>query len=159
MALSPAACAGGEPDARSAGDTGGLVGNPAPDFHIHAVTGARGEVSLGALRGDVVLVDFWGTFCEPCKKSFPKLENLYGKYAGKGLRIIGVSEDDADDEGKIPAFAEAYGAKFALGWDATQVIAKKYNPESMPSTFIIDRRGVVRYAHAGFHDGEEAQLE
>ena len=76
LALSAAACGGSQPAADSPADTGGLVGNPAPDFHVKTVTGSKGTVSLQELRGQVVLLDFWGTFCEPCKKSFPKLEEL-----------------------------------------------------------------------------------
>jgi peroxiredoxin len=143
----------------SGGDTGGLVGNPAPDFSVKAVAGGSGTVSLKSLRGKVVLVDFWGTFCEPCKKSFPKLQDLHTKYATSGLKIIGISEDESDDKDKIPGFADTYGAKFTLGWDGDKSIAKTYKPETMPSSFIIDKKGVVRYAHVGYHDGEEAEVE
>ncbi len=158
------ACAGGESGgsgkgSESADDKGGLVGNPAPDFSVKAVTGGSGTLSLKALRGKVVLVDFWGTFCEPCKKSFPKLQDLNTKYAASGLKIIGISEDESDDKDKIPGFADQYGAKFALGWDADKSIAKHYKPETMPSSFIIDKKGVVRYAHVGYHDGEEVEVE
>jgi peroxiredoxin len=145
--------------ADSAESTGGLVGNPAPDFSVKTVVGGKGSVSLKSLRGKVVLVDFWGTFCEPCKKSFPKLQDLNTKYGTSGLQIIGISEDEADDKDKIPGFADTYGAKFALGWDEDKTIAKHYKPETMPSSFIIDKKGVVRYAHVGYHDGEEVEIE
>ena len=118
-----------------------------------------GTVSLKSLRGKVVLVDFWGTFCEPCKKSFPKLQDLNTKYSTSGLQIIGISEDESDDKDKIPGFAGTYGAKFTLGWDEDKSIAKSYKPETMPSSFIIDKKGVVRYAHVGYHDGEEVEVE
>jgi peroxiredoxin len=155
------ACGGAESGkgSESAESTGGLVGNPAPDFSVKVVAGSSGTVSLKSLRGKVVLVDFWGTFCEPCKKSFPKLQDLNAKYGGNGLKIIGISEDESDDKDKIPSFADTYGAKFALGWDADKSIAKSYKPETMPSSFIIDKKGVVRFAHVGYHDGEEAEVE
>jgi peroxiredoxin len=123
------------------------------------VANGHGKVALGAMRGKVVLVDFWGTFCEPCKKSFPKLESLYAKYGSSGLRVVGISEDEADDKDKIPGFADTYGAKFTLAWDADKTIAHQYKPETMPSSFLVDKKGVVRYAHVGYHDGEEEQLE
>jgi peroxiredoxin len=145
--------------AESAADTAGLVGNPAPDFHVSAVAGSKGAVSLKGLRGKVVLVDFWGTFCEPCKKSFPKLQDLQAKYADSGLQIVGISEDEVDDKDKIPSFADTYGAKFAIGWDEDKAIARRYKPETMPSSFLIDKRGIVRYAHVGYHDGEEVEIE
>jgi peroxiredoxin len=116
-------------------------------------------VALSDLRGSVVLIDFWGTFCEPCKKSFPKLEDLSEKYAASGLSIVAISEDEEEDKDKIPGFAETYGAKFKLGWDRDKSIARSYKPETMPSSFLIDKGGVVRFAHVGYHDGEETQVE
>src|SRR5258708_22600855 len=161
-AIALSGCAGGAGESaksESAADTGGLVGNPAPDFKLKAVAGARGSVSLNGLRGKVVVVDFWGTFCEPCKKSFPKLQDLSAKYAGSGLQIVGISEDEADDKDKIPGFADTYGAKFTIAWDEDKSAARKYKPETMPSSFIIDKKGVVRFAHVGYHDGDETEIE
>jgi cytochrome c biogenesis protein CcmG/thiol:disulfide interchange protein DsbE len=161
LAIFAAACGGGAAD--SAGDSTpagrALIGKPAPAFSVSAVANGKGKLALRDLRGKVVLVDFWGTFCLPCKKSFPKLQDLYTKYEATGLRIVGISEDEADDKGAIPGFAKAYGAKFTLGWDENKSIAHSYNPETMPSSFLIDKNGVIRYAHAGYHDGEEVEVE
>jgi cytochrome c biogenesis protein CcmG/thiol:disulfide interchange protein DsbE len=151
--------ASGDTHAASSGSGRGLVGRTAPDFSAPAVLNAKGKVSLEELRGKVVLVDFWGTFCEPCKKSFPKLQSLYGKYGGSGLKIVGISEDEAEDKSKIPDFANTYGAKFALAWDGDKSIAEAYKPETMPSSFLVDRSGVVRFAHVGYHDGEEEEID
>jgi cytochrome c biogenesis protein CcmG/thiol:disulfide interchange protein DsbE len=156
---SATACADSEKGPSSSADTGGLIGSPAPDFKVNTVVGSEGAISLKDLRGQVVLLDFWGTFCEPCKKSFPKLEELSRRYAPRGLRVIGISEDEDDDKDKIPSFAETYGAKFSLAWDGNKAIAKQYKPETMPSSFLIDKDGVVRFAHVGFHDGEELEVE
>jgi peroxiredoxin len=157
------ACGGSAESGKGAesggGDNGGLVGNPAPDFSVKAVANGSGTLSLKGMRGKVVLIDFWGTFCEPCKKSFPKLQDLNTKYSSSGLRIVGVSEDESDDKDKIPGFGDTYGAKFPLAWDGDKSIAKHYKPETMPSSFIIDKKGVVRYAHVGYHDGEEVEVE
>ena len=135
------------------------MGNPAPEFSVSPVAGARGAVSLKQLHGKVVLVDFWGTFCTPCKSSFPKLQALNAKYAGSGLQIVGISEDEAEDKAKIPAFANTYGAKFAIGWDEDRSISQRYQPETMPSSFLIDKKGIVRFAHVGYRDGDEVQIE
>jgi peroxiredoxin len=156
---SATACADSEKEADSAADARGLIGNPAPDFEAKVVTGSKETISLKDLQGQVVLLDFWGTFCEPCKKSFPKLEELNRKYARKGLRVIGISEDEDDDKDKIPGFADTYGAKFSLAWDRDKAIARHYKPETMPSSFVIDKNGIVRFAHVGFHDGEEREVE
>ena len=105
------------------------------------------------------LLDFWGTFCEPCKKSFPKLEELNRKYAASGLRIIGISEDEEEDKDKIPEFARAYAANFPLAWDDGKSAARRYKPETMPSSFLIDKDGVVRFVHVGYHEGEETEID
>ena len=155
-------CGGASDESRGAngGESGGgLVGKAAPAFTVTAVTNGKGKVSLDSLNGKVVLLDFWGTFCEPCKKSFPKLQDLYVKYADSGLRIVGVSEDEEDDKDKIPDFASTYGAKFTLGWDRDKHVARSYKPETMPSSFLIDKNGVIRFAHVGYHDGEEVEIE
>jgi cytochrome c biogenesis protein CcmG/thiol:disulfide interchange protein DsbE len=162
-AVSLVACGGGEAEegqrAESAADTGGLVGNPAPDFKLNVVPKRDGTVSLKGLRGKVVVVDFWGTFCEPCKKSFPKLQDLNAKYADRGLQIVAISEDEVDGKDKIPSFVEAYGAKFTIAWDEDKAAARRYKPETMPSSFVIDKKGVVRFAHVGYRDGDEAEIE
>jgi cytochrome c biogenesis protein CcmG/thiol:disulfide interchange protein DsbE len=146
-------CGGsGATDASSQAD---LVGNPAPDFSAPQANGS-GQVSLKALQGRVVLLDFWGTYCEPCKKSFPKLQDLYAKYKPQ-LAIIGISEDDEKDP--IQGFVDTYNAKFTIAWDDGKAVAPKYHPKTMPSSFIIDKKGIVRYAHIGYHDGEEVEIE
>jgi cytochrome c biogenesis protein CcmG, thiol:disulfide interchange protein DsbE len=158
FALPLAACGGAERGAET-GPATGLVGSPAPAFQVTAVTPPKGPIALNDLHGQVVLLDFWGTFCEPCKKSFPKFEELNKKYGSSGLRVIGISEDEPEDKDKIPAFGQTYGAKFSLAWDEDRVIAKRYNPETMPSSYLIDKNGIVRFVHVGFHDGEEAEVE
>jgi peroxiredoxin len=162
-ALALSACAEESPGKGAAsvsdGESRQLVGNAAPDFSVAAVGGKPGPISLRALRGKVVVVDFWGTFCAPCKKSFPKLQELNAKYRSTGLEIVAISEDEADDKDKIPGFANEYGARFTIGWDSDKAAAKRYKPQTMPSTFVIDRHGHVRYVHVGFHDGEEVDLE
>jgi peroxiredoxin len=162
VVLGAAGCGGdldNERGAASAADASSLLGNPAPEFRVKPVVGAKAPVSLKGLRGRVVLIDFWGTFCEPCKKSFPKLQELHTRYAASGLQIVGISEDEAEDKDKIPGFADSLGAHFPLAWDEDKSIAKAYKPETMPSSFLVDKKGIVRYAHAGYHDGEEARLE
>jgi peroxiredoxin len=145
--------------ADSASSEGGLVGNPAPDFSVQRAVGSKGPISLANLAGNVVLIDFWGTFCEPCKRSFPKLQDLSAKYGSSGLRVVAISEDEAEDKDKIPAFAQTYGAKFSIGWDEDKSVARHYKPETMPTSFIVDRKGIVRFSHVGYHDGEEASIE
>jgi peroxiredoxin len=155
------ACGAEDKGADSPADTPSheLIGNRAPEISVVRMTGHGSRISLKKLRGKVVIVDFWGTFCEPCKKSFPKLQELNAKYSDTGLEIVAISEDEVEDKDKIPAFADAYGARFTIGWDSHKSAAKLYNLPTMPSSFVIDRSGRVRYAHAGYRDGEEQELE
>jgi thiol-disulfide isomerase/thioredoxin len=109
--------------------------------------------------GKVVLVDIWATWCEPCKKSFPKLQELYVKYKGNDFDMVAISADDEDSKAKIPDFAKSYGAKFPVCWDNTKDVIKKYDPKTMPSSYILDKTGKVRFTHTGYHEGEEAEIE
>jgi thiol-disulfide isomerase/thioredoxin len=99
--------------------------------------------------GKVVLVDFWASWCGPCKASFPALNRLQEKYAAKGLVIIGVGVDD--DPAKYQQFAAKMGAKFPLAHDSNHKAAAFFNPPSMPTSYITDRKGVIRHVHTGFH--------
>jgi cytochrome c biogenesis protein CcmG/thiol:disulfide interchange protein DsbE len=155
-------CDTGGKGASSGGEAkGSLIGNPAPDFSVVAVNGKKGKISMASLKGKVVLLDIWATWCGPCKESFPKLEELNVKYKTQGLEVLAISADNPDDvkESDIVQFAEEHGAKFSVGWDKDKAIAPKYDPKTMPSSYIIDRKGVVRYAHIGYHPGEEKDLE
>ncbi len=130
------------------------VGDKAPTFSIESLNG-QGKVAVAP--GKVTIVDFWATWCEPCKKSFPKYQELYVKYKASGLEIAAVSVDD--EKGEIPGFAKTHGAKFPVGWDNGKKIAEKWKPENMPSAYIVDKQGVVRFVHKGYHDGEEKEID
>lgn len=154
--ISLVACDEGKESNTAEGAKHKLVGAQAPSFAIDSVMGG-GKINMGSLSGKVVIVDFWATWCEPCKKAFPKLQELNVKYKASGLEIVGISEDD--ENSGVKDFANTYGAKFPVGWDSGKSIAGKWDPGSMPATFIIDKKGVVRFVHRGYHDGEEAQIE
>lgn len=130
------------------------VGKPASTFSLNAVVGGN---KVGVEKGKVTIIDFWATWCEPCKKSFPKYQELYVKYKASGLEIVAVSVDDEKKE--IPDFVRQYGAKFPVGWDEGHKIADCFKPSNMPSAYIVDKNGVVKFVHSGFRDGEEKELE
>ena len=159
VALS-AACGGGEStgggDGKTAAGAHPLVGSPAPDFTIESQNGL-GKFSIAENKGKVIVVDFWATWCEPCKKSFPKLQELNAKYKSQGVEVVGVSEDD--EKTGIKDFGSSHGAKFPLGWDTDKKIAGKWEPKSMPASFVVDKKGIIRFAHLGYHDGDEAEVE
>ncbi|HVJ45713.1 MAG TPA: TlpA disulfide reductase family protein [Luteolibacter sp.] len=98
--------------------------------------------------GKVVIVDFWASWCGPCKASFPAFNRLHDKYASKGVVIIGVGVDD--DAAKHAAFVGKTGAKFTTVHDKDKKAATVFAPPAMPTTYIIDRKGVIRHVHEGF---------
>jgi len=104
--------------------------------------------ALPNISGKVVLVDFWASWCGPCKASFPAMNRLHDKYSGKGLVIIAIGVDD--DAAKYKAFAGKMGAKFSLFHDVQHKAAESFSPPSMPTSYIIDRKGVIRHVHNGF---------
>lgn len=98
--------------------------------------------------GKVVLVDFWASWCAPCKASFPSLNRLQSQYAAKGLVIIGIGVDDSVAD--FRKFSTTMGASFPLVHDTTHSAAGAFNPVTMPTSYLIDRKGVVRHIHTGF---------
>jgi peroxiredoxin len=147
---------GGDGTTTAAGAGHPLLGSPAPAFALDTANG-KGKFDLGKVKGKVVVVDFWATWCDPCKKSFPKLQELYTKYNASGMELIGLSEDE--ENAGIKEFGNSHGAKFPLAWDSGKSIAGQWQPKSMPTTFVVDRNGIVRFAHLGYHDGDEAEIE
>jgi peroxiredoxin len=156
IALLTAGCGGGRGGAAS-GDQADhpLIGATAPSFELPARPGG-GKVSLSETAGKVAIVDFWATWCEPCRDSFPVYQSMVEKFGGK-LIVIGISVDE-QPEG-IAKFAADTGAKFELVWDEGQVLSERYKPPTMPTSYVLDKHGVVRFVHAGFKSGDDAQIE
>ena len=126
------------------------TGEPAPEVQAESVNGA-GPATLAEAKGLVTIVDFWATYCDPCRKSFPKYQEMVDKFAGK-LVVIGVSVDDPEDAGteEIQAFADELGVTFPIVWDKEQKTAEAYKPAKMPTSFVIDKKGSIRHVHAGY---------
>lgn len=131
-------------------------GTQAPALAAPAL-GTSARVDLSRHRGSVVVVDFWASWCEPCAQAMPALERIYQRYRGQGLVVIGVSEDDAERNAR--SFLSRTPVSFPIVLDADHSIAGRYRPGTMPSTFVIDRQGVVRHIHSGYRPGDAAALE
>jgi len=126
--------------------TSGFVGKAAPDFTLPALGG--GEVKLAALRGQVVVIDFWASWCGPCREELPELEKLRPEYEPRGVRFVAINVDD--DAAAAAAAARQLALAMPVGMDAAKKTAEAYAPPAMPSSYVVDRAGTVRFVHEGF---------
>ena len=158
--LTLATACGGGAGAKSASPSGGahgLIRKKAPGFTLQRTKG--GPFKPSEAEGKVLVLDFWATWCVPCKASFPKLDAIYRKYKGTGLELIGVNEDESGAKDEIDSFISDTGATFPIILDSKQKVAEKYGVEAMPSTIVIDKKGVVRFVHDGSHGDEDKIIE
>lgn len=131
-------------------------GDRAPEIGLRDTDGNR--VRMADLRGKVVLVDFWASWCAPCREEMPVLNRLQEEYGDDGLVIVGVNIDR--DEANMTRFLRRTPVDFRVVHDSGgSTVAERYEPPRMPSSYLIDRRGVVRHVHEGFRASDEAQLE
>jgi cytochrome c biogenesis protein CcmG/thiol:disulfide interchange protein DsbE len=131
------------------------VGQRAPEI---SVTGANGQtLRLAAHKGQVVLLDFWASWCGPCRKSFPWMNEMQAKYGSKGLRIIAINVDERRAD--ADRFLAQSPAKFMLGFDPQGTAPAAYGAKAMPSSVLIGANGFVDSLHAGFRDEDAALLE
>jgi cytochrome c biogenesis protein CcmG/thiol:disulfide interchange protein DsbE len=117
-----------------------LLGQPAPEISLSTVDGV--PVSLSALRGRPVIVNFWASWCVPCRDEFPLLVEAYERYSGQGLEILGVIHDDGPQT--AAAFARSYGATWPLLQDPDDAAWRVYRGALVPITYYIDRAGIIR---------------
>ncbi len=106
--------------------------------------------------GPIALVVFWATWHEPSKKMFPELEKLQRAYGPRGFTVLAISVDQESSDDEVGAAARAWGASFPVGVDRGFAVTKAWNASHMPTVFVVDRRGVVRHRHAGYHGEEDA---
>jgi len=127
------------------------MGAPAPTFQLDSVSGTK--LSLNDLHGKVVLINFWASWCGPCRKEMPILEQLNKQYRSKGVSLVGVNvEPDSADALK---WLKSTPVTFPILFDRDSSVSKLYQVQGMPNTVIIDRHGKVRFIHRGYQPGEE----
>lgn len=135
------ACTGEEGPARVE------VGLEAPSYAARSLAGD--SVSLALLRGKPVLLNVWATWCLPCKEEIPYLQLLHTQHAAEGLQIVGVSVDVRGDESKIQDFARDFNMTYAIWRDPDERVNSRFLAIGVPSTYLIDRDGVLRWKHLG----------
>ncbi len=127
---------------------------PAPLFSL---PGQNTSVSLEALRGKVVYLDFWASWCDPCRKSFPWMDQLQHKYADKGLVVLAVNLDSKAES--ADKFLAQHPTSFSIAFDPSGSTPKAYHVKGMPSSFLIDREGNIVSTHIGFQEKDTKSLE
>lgn len=129
-------------------------GSPlAPEFKL--VNRAGGEISLSSLKGQVVMINFWASWCGPCRQEFPALDQIYSKYKPMGFQMvaINVESEKADAE----RFLGQTPVSFPILFDADNKVSGNYGVSAMPTTFLVDRQGKLRWQHRAYKPGDEAK--
>jgi cytochrome c biogenesis protein CcmG/thiol:disulfide interchange protein DsbE len=127
---------------------------PAPRFDLPA---RAGRAALDSLRGRVVYVDFWASWCEPCRKSFPWLASMHERYGKQGLTIVAINLDK--ERPAADAFLVRNPAPFTVAFDPEGRTADAFKVTGMPSSFLIGRTGDIVYSHVGFDPRKTAPVE
>jgi len=126
-----------------------MIGRTAHDFALKGMDGANHRLS--ELRGQVVMVNFWATWCGPCREEMPPMDALYKRYKSLGFTVLGVNIDDA--RAGAEKMAKKLGVSYPILFDTDKSVSKKYKVNAMPTTVIIDRNGKVRHVHFGYKKG------
>lgn len=128
-----------------------LRGRSAPDFALRSLGGPN--LRLSEYRGEVVLVNFWATWCGPCREEMPLLEQIYKQYHPVGFELLGVNIDDAGS--RAAEMARNLGVSFPVLFDEEKTVSKLYQVDTMPMSLLIGRDGTVRYLDRGYQRGAE----
>jgi peroxiredoxin len=128
-----------------------LAGQTAPDFALKSASGEN--LRLSEYRGDVVMINFWATWCGPCRQEMPLLDELYTRYQRVGFSLLGINIDD--DSRRAMQMVEDLGVQFPVLFDERKEVSKLYEVEAMPVTILLDREGTVRHVHHGYKPGYE----
>lgn len=118
---------------------------------------AGDALDIAEYGGKVVVLDFWASWCVPCRRSFPWLNTMHQKYAQDGLVIIGINVDH--EPGDAAEFLRAYPAQFMISYDNNGVVAREYDVQGMPSSFVIGRDGQMKARHLGFKVKRQDEYE
>jgi cytochrome c biogenesis protein CcmG/thiol:disulfide interchange protein DsbE len=132
-------------------------GAPAPDFTLPTSSTSSGTMSLHDFRGKVVYVDFWASWCVPCRQSFPWMSSMSERYAAQGLVVVSVNLDKKRDA--VDEFLQRFPATFVVALDPAGKTAEAFHVAVMPSSFIVSRTGKIVYTHAGFDLAKARTIE
>ena len=128
---------------------------PAPDFKLPVRSGQA--MALSDLKGQVVLINFWASWCGPCRKEMPVLDQLYQRYKPLGFTLLGVNVEE--DSTAAESWLKDTPVSFPILFDRKNSVSKLYDVTAMPSTVLVDRQGHVRYLHFGYNPGTENEYQ
>jgi thiol-disulfide isomerase/thioredoxin len=152
--LALAGCATG--GAAAGGDGGHQVGAPAPELRVESLGGKA--IGLADYRGKVVLLDVWASWCGPCKQELPMLDDMAKRLRGDGVEVLAVSIDQ--ERANVVKFLRARSRwALTIAHDPKGEIADRLAPDKMPTSYVIDRAGIIRYVNSGFEPGDAAEIE
>ena len=115
------------------------------------------SISMDKFKGKVVLVDFWASWCGPCKSAMPAYDELYKKYKTKGFAVVGINVDDEMNSGA--GFLSEFPVSFPVAYDQGKKFIEKVGVSTMPTSFLIDRKGKIKVVHQGFHEGDSKTMD
>lgn len=127
------------------------VDKPAPDFTLKSLAGSN--LKLSEMTGNVVLINFWASWCGPCREEMPLLNALHNKYAPLGFSVLGVNVEENADAAR--GFLKGFPVDFPVLLDSSNQVSKQYQVIAMPTTVVIDRDGKIRFLHQGYKSGDE----
>lgn len=127
------------------------IGKPAPDFTLKSLSGAN--LNLTEQRGKIIVLNFWASWCGPCRTEMPVLQKFYDKYQDLGVSVWGINVEQENQAGRD--FLADLNLSFPILFDASNTLSATYQVEAMPTTIIVDRDGLVRYAYKGYKPGYE----
>ncbi|MBI3187061.1 MAG: TlpA family protein disulfide reductase [Gammaproteobacteria bacterium] len=131
-----------------------VASTPAPAINL---PGIHGTVATEHFKGKVVYVDFWASWCKPCKQSFPWLNDLQARYRKVGFEVVAINLDQESADARD--FLQKIPAQFTVAFDPSGKTAEQFHVQGMPSSYLIDRQGNIRSTHIGFRDDDRARLE
>ncbi|HVX94179.1 MAG TPA: TlpA disulfide reductase family protein [Polyangia bacterium] len=156
LALALAALAGCATAGGASTEGGRQVGAPAPEIRVDSLGGK--PIALADYRGKVVLLDVWASWCGPCKQELPMLDDMAKRLRGEGVEVLAVSIDQ--ERANLMHFLEARPRwALTIAHDPRGAIADRLGPDKMPTSYIIDRQGVIRYVNSGFEPADAAVIE
>ena len=139
-------------------DANAGVGDAAPDFTLRNIKGK--QVSLSSLKGKVVLINFWATWCQPCLAEMPHIDKYYKELKSKGFEVLSISTDDARNASKVKPLVKSRGFTFPVLLDKQTKVVKLYNPnKTLPYNVLIDRQGKIAWTKASYSAGEEKLIK